>query len=197
MADLETIPAGKGPGMSGEGAGGAAERVLIVEDDPTAAMLLARSLRRHAYEVETAASVQQALERGAVCHPTAAIVDLRLGRESGLTLVPLLAARHAGIRILVLTGYASIATAVQAIKLGATDYLAKPAQLTEILTALRGARPVQLQRELTRPSPSRLQWEYIQQVLAEQNGNISATARALGIQRRTLQRKLAKRPARS
>ncbi|HEX4025636.1 MAG TPA: response regulator [Steroidobacteraceae bacterium] len=176
---------------------GAAHRVLIVEDDPTAAMLLARSLRRHAYDVETAASVQQALERGALCNPTAAIVDLRLGRESGLALVPLLVQQYPGIRILVLTGYASITTAVQAIKLGATDYLAKPAQLTEILSALRGSRPIELQPELNRPSPRRFEWEYIHQVLAEQGGNISATARALGVQRRTLQRKLAKKPARS
>lgn len=174
-----------------------AERLLIVEDDPTAAMLLARSLRRHGYEVETAASVQEALERSVLCNPTAAIVDLRLGRESGLALVPSLSQRHPGIRILVLTGYASITTAVQAIKLGATDYLAKPAQLTEILTALRGARPVELQPEFNRPSPRRFEWEYIQQVLAEQEGNISATARALGVQRRTLQRKLAKKPSRS
>lgn len=176
---------------------GVAGRVLIVEDDPTAAMLLARSLRRHGYRVEAAASVQQALERSALCNPTAAIVDLRLGRGSGLALVPLLVQQYPGIRILVLTGYASITTAVQAIKLGATDYLAKPAQLREILTALRGARPIELQPELNRPSPRRFEWEYIQQVLAEQEGNISATARALGVQRRTLQRKLAKKPVRS
>jgi two-component system, response regulator RegA len=196
MAAIETITAGDGECPVEDG-GSTANRVLIVEDDPTAAMLLARSLRRHGYEVETAASVQQALERGVRFLPTSAIVDLRLGRESGLALVPLLVQRHPGIRILVLTGYASITTAVQAIKLGATDYLAKPAQVGEILTALRGARPLELQPELNRPSPRRFEWEYIQQVLAEQEGNISATARVLGVQRRTLQRKLAKKPARS
>ncbi|HTT06072.1 MAG TPA: response regulator [Steroidobacteraceae bacterium] len=195
MASIEMIASGASDSTAVPGIR-SADRVLIVEDDPTAAMLLARSLRRHGYEAQTAASVQEALEHSAVCNPTAAIVDLRLGRESGLALVPQLAARHSGIRILVLTGYASIATAVQAIKLGASDYLTKPAQLTEILTALRGTRPAQLQPPLNRPSARRFEWEYIQQVLAEQEGNVSATARVLGMQRRTLQRKLAKKPAR-
>lgn len=197
MAVIEMLAEVDSDSATRDHAGSPAERLLIVEDDPTAAMLLARSLRRHGYEVQTAASVQEGLERSVLCNPTAAIVDLRLGRESGLALVPSLAQRHPGIRILVLTGYASITTAVQAIKLGATDYLAKPAQLTEILTALRGTRPIELQPELNRPSPRRFEWEYIQQVLAEQEGNISATARALGVQRRTLQRKLAKKPSRS
>lgn len=175
----------------------APERLLVVEDDPTAAMLLARSLRRYGYDVETAASVQEALDRAALSRPAAAIVDLRLGRESGLALVPQLVQRQPGIRILILTGYASIATAVQAIKLGATDYLAKPVQPMEIVKALRGMRSEELQPDFSRPSPRRFEWEYIQSVLTEQGGNISATARALGVQRRTLQRKLAKRPARS
>ena len=89
-----------------------------------------------------------------------------------------------------LTGYASIATAVQAIKLGASDYLAKPAEVTEGMRAARDGSP-------GRPSVRRLRWEYIHKVLLEHGGNISETARTLGIQRRTLQRKLAKRPTRT
>lgn len=182
--------------------GPARPRLLLVEDDPTALMLLARALARHDYEVITAADVQSALTHSAQHALDAAIVDLRLGRESGLTLIPQLLQQQAGLRILVLTGYASIATAVQAIKLGATDYLAKPVAVTDILAALHGQSPGVTREQRTdvapqRPSARRLQWEYIQQVLLEQQGNISATARALGMQRRTLQRRLAKRPTRS
>jgi len=175
------------------------ERVLVVEDDATAAMLLARGLGRHAYQVRTAASIEQALEHSAGWRPHAAILDLKLGRDSGLALLPRLVQRHPGIRVLVLTGYASITTAVQAIKLGASDYLAKPVEVTQIVAALRGARdPGSIESApLSRPSPRRFEWEYIQRVLSEQHGNVSATARVLGMQRRTLQRKLAKRPVRA
>jgi len=183
--------------MEREG-GPQAERVLVVEDDSTAASLLARMLRKRGYVVETAASVAEALAASDAAPVHAAIVDLRLGRDSGLQLVPALVSRHPGVRVLVLTGYASIATAVQAIKLGATDYLAKPVGTREILEALAGVRPAdQPDPPVGRPSVRRFEWEYIQKVLAEHDGNISRTARALGMQRRTLQRKLAKRPART
>lgn len=174
------------------------DRVLIVEDDATAASLLARTLGKRGYSVLTAASVAEALEASAARPLHAAIVDLRLGTDSGLRLVPALVSRHPGVRVLVLTGYASIATAVQAIKMGATDYLAKPAGTREILEALTGERLADPQDPpLGRPSVRRFEWEYIQKVLAEHGGNISRTARALGMQRRTLQRKLAKRPAKT
>jgi two-component system response regulator RegA len=173
----------------------AGDHVLVVEDDATLAALLARALRGRRYLVETAASLQQALEIIGAWRPHAAIVDLRLGRESGLELIPLLVKKHAGIRILVLTGYASIATAVQAIKLGASDYLAKPADVKDVLAALTGDRALTPAAQASdTPSVRRLEWEHIQRVLAEHDGNISETARILGMQRRTLQRKLAKRP---
>ena len=174
------------------------DRVLIVEDDATAASLLARALRGHGYIAEAAASVEEARAVSTSAPLQAAIVDLRLDRDSGLRLVPELVSRHPGIRILVLTGYASVATAVQAIKMGATDYLAKPADVTEILRALGSdrSRP-EGGAPLERPSFRRFEWEYIQKVLAEHGGNISKTARVLGMPRRTLQRKLAKRPART
>ncbi len=174
------------------------DRLLIVEDDGTAAALLSRALGKHGYRVETAASVQQALDASAGGPLHAAIVDLRLDTESGLGLVPVLVSRHPGIRVLVLTGYASVTTAVQAIKMGASDYLAKPVEVAEILEALSGERRRTLaSAPLERPSVRRLEWEYIQRVLAEHDGNVSKTARALGMQRRTLQRKLAKRPAKT
>ncbi len=175
-------------------------RTLLVEDDETAAALLARALRRHGFEVQATGSVAQALTLSAHWRPQAAVVDLRLQQESGLTLIPSLVRQQPDIRILMLTGYASIATAVQAIKLGATDYLAKPAPIAEIVAALRGRGAVAATQSATvsnRPSVRRFEWEYIQQVLAEHGGNISETARALRMQRRSLQRKLAKRPARS
>jgi len=174
------------------------DRLLIVEDDGTAASLLLRALCRRGYRAETAASVEEALHLSAGGKYQAAIVDLRLGGDSGLRLVPALVSGHPGIRILVLTGYASIATAVQAIKMGATDYLAKPVDVAEILRALGGHRTHALRDPpLDRPSVRRFEWEYIQRVLAEHDGNISKTARALGMQRRTLQRKLGKRPTRT
>lgn len=176
----------------------AGRRVLIVEDDGTAASLLARALRRHGYAPDTVASVQEALDVSARGPLQAAVVDLRLENDSGLRLVPELVSRHPGIRVLVLTGYASVATAVQAIKMGASDYLSKPADVTDILRALEGDR-AQAAREprLERPSFRRFEWEYIQKVLSEHGGNITQTARSLGMERRTLQRKLAKRPART
>jgi two-component system, response regulator RegA len=176
----------------------AGARVLIVEDDATAVALLARALRKHDYLVATATSVEEALQVSEGWRPQAAIVDLRLGRDSGLRLVPVLVSKHPGIRILMLTGYASVTTAVQAIKMGATDYLAKPVDVAEILEVLTGGR-VQAPHDatLSRPSVRRFEWEYIQKVLAEHDGNVSRTARALGMQRRTLQRKLAKHPTKT
>lgn len=180
-------------------------RTLLVEDDETAAALLARALRRHGFDVQASSCVEQALPIIERWRPQAAVVDLRLQRQSGLTLIPILVRQHPGMRILVLTGYASIATAVQAIKLGASDYLPKPASIVEIVAALRGHPPqghsapmaAAAAAAVSRPSVRRFEWEYIQQVLAAHGGNISETARALRMQRRTLQRKLAKRPARS
>jgi len=129
--------------------------------------------------------------------PEFAVIDLKMPGASGLELVKRLKALDTHTRIVVLTGYASVATAVEAIKLGATHYLAKPADADEIVAAFSrdtgdAAAPV-----TAKPLPlSRLEWEHIQKVLAECEGNISETARRLGLHRRTLQRKLGKRPAR-
>jgi two-component system response regulator RegA len=174
------------------------DHVLVVEDDAVASQLLARALRKHGYLVETAAGVQEALALCGHWPAQAAVIDLKLGSESGLKLLPALLRVRPGIRVLMLTGYASVATAVQAIKLGASDYLAKPIEVTQIIRVLSG-NGLQALREIApgRPSVRRLEWEYIHKVLAEHDGNISETARILGIQRRTLQRKLSRRPTRT
>jgi two-component system response regulator RegA len=171
------------------------QRVLLVEDDATFAAVLARALRNRRYEVDCVISARDAVASAAARRPGAAIVDLKLGQESGLALVPALLRECPGMRIVVLTGYASIATAVQAIKSGAADYLTKPAEVADILAALSGkAAAPSGSIAADPPTVRRLQWEHIQRVLAEQQGNISAAARVLGMHRRTLQRKLGKRP---
>ncbi len=127
-----------------------AVRALIVEDDEIAAGLLARALGRHGFDVQATGSVQQALSLSEQWRPQAAVVDLRLPQGSGLSLIPALVQRQPGIRILMLTGFASIATAVQAIKLGASEYLSKPAPIVEIIAALRDGR-----RQTRRRAPAR------------------------------------------
>lgn len=171
--------------------------ILIVDDDAGYADILGQVLRRRGYAVSWAETPAAALSQAERAAPDAAIVDLRLAQTSGLDLIAPLRARHPALRILLLTGYASIATAVSAIKLGADQYLAKPAAIDDILTAL-GERTAEKTAapEPTPMSVDRLEWEHIQKVLNEHAGNISATARALKMHRRTLQRKLGKRPVR-
>ena len=168
--------------------------ILIVDDDKTFLQVLARSLRRKGYEAITADSVSRARELLPHHKPQMAIVDLKMQGESGLSLIPDLKVFSEKLAIVVLTGYASIATAVEAIRLGAKDYLCKPVDTDQILLALQG-QPESPSVPETPMSINRVEWEHIQKVLHEHQGNISATARSLGMHRRTLQRKLAKRPA--
>ncbi len=172
-------------------------RILIVDDDDAHARALARALAARGHAVDTVAEPEAALVRVAGTPYDAVILDLKLGTDSGLRLIAPMKTRRPRLRILLLTGYASIATAVEAIKLGAVHYLPKPAGAGEILAALgREAGDPAAPPAPTPMSVERLEWEHIQQVLAEHGGNISATARALKMHRRTLQRKLAKRPVR-
>ncbi|MCV6587429.1 MAG: response regulator transcription factor [Marinobacterium sp.] len=174
-----------------------AEVLLIVDDDPVFSRVLNRALSRRGYQVITAGSADEALNVAAAQPPALATVDLKMEGRSGLTLIPQLRERYPELRILVLTGYASITTAVEAIKLGADNYLPKPADADQILQALQSTAPdTEVAVADTPMSVNRLEWEHIQKVLSEHDGNISATARALGMHRRTLQRKLAKRPVR-
>jgi two-component system, response regulator RegA len=170
-------------------------RILVVDDDPVFAQALALALRRRGQVVELAPDGESALSLAASGDFQAAVLDLRLAADSGLRLIAPLLAASPDLRILLLTGYASIATAVEAIKLGAVHYLAKPAGVAEILAALGRADGDATVAAAEEPmSVDRLEWEHIQKVLAEHDGNLSATARALKMHRRTLQRKLGKRP---
>lgn len=169
------------------------KRLLLVDDDDVFTRTAARVLERRGFAVSVAHDVATALHSANAMLPFA-VVDLMLGAESGLDLVPRLRALNPAMRILVLTGYASIATAVKAMKLGADNYLAKPADAAAILAALKGEAADADETMETPLSVDRLEWEHIQRVLAEHAGNISATARALNMHRRTLQRKLMKRP---
>lgn len=170
-------------------------KLLIVEDDRDFAAALARAMGKRGFDVAQTHSAAEAQRVADHFVPTHAVVDLKLPGESGLKVVAMLAERAPAPAIVVLTGYASIATAVEAVRLGARHYLAKPADADEILAALLRDEP---NAELdVSPEPltvARLEWEHIQKVLAEHDGNISATARALKMHRRTLQRKLDKNP---
>lgn len=168
-------------------------RLFYLEDDETLARLTIKALDRRGFTVEHMPSIGEA--RLALTQPrfTHALLDMKLSDGNALPLVADLVHGHPGIKILLLTGYASIATAVQAIKLGAHNYLAKPAAIEEIIAAFGEA-----EESTTIPADSmslkRLEWEKIQQALSENNGNISLTAKQLNMHRRTLQRKLSKRP---
>lgn len=170
--------------------------ILVVDDDPVFSETLARALSRRGQKVTVAMDGEAALAPQEKSFD-AAVLDLRLSTDSGLRLITPLIAAHPGIRILLLTGYASIATAVEAIKLGALNYLAKPADADQVLAAFVTTEGDPSTPVNVRPlSVNRLEWEHIQRVLRDNDGNISATARQLGMHRRTLQRKLAKRPVR-
>jgi two-component system response regulator RegA len=171
-------------------------RLLIVDDDEGYNHVLSRALSRCGYAVSSAHSPAEAMAEVVKLSPRYVILDLNLDGQSGLNLIRPLLKRCPDAGVLVLTGYASISTAVDAIKLGARQYLAKPASVETIIKALRGEMEEQAGSGEVGGfmSVKRMEWEYIQRVLAENAGNITATARALKMHRRTLQRKLAKRP---
>jgi two-component system response regulator RegA len=175
------------------------ELTLIIDDDPNFNAILVRSLGRRRHPALGAHSPEEALALAATHRPPRVILDLNLNGASGLALIPELLTLVPDCRIVVLTGYASIATAVDAIKLGAIQYLAKPVEIEAILAAFADEEAPSL--DLPAPdeplSVDRLEWEHIHRVLNENDGNISATARALKMHRRTLQRKLSKHPVRS
>lgn len=177
-----------------------AKRFLVIDDDDAFCTALQRSLTRKGYEVKLANNLDEARECCQQYVPNYAVVDLKIDQESGLNIIPYLRNRFPDIRMLMLTGYSSIATAVDAIKLGADNYLQKPAGTAAILAALKESskpEPGQALPPSNAPSLERMTWEHIQQALKDNDGNISATARQLGMHRRTLQRKLQKRPVKS
>ncbi|MEJ2385259.1 MAG: response regulator [Xanthomonadales bacterium] len=171
------------------------EKLLLVDDDEAFLQVMGRALRRRGFEVLPATTADAALALAREHAPAKAVVDLKLEESSGLDLVPELKALAPGMVIVILTGYASIATTVTAIKRGAADYLPKPVGADEVVRALSGTTAAPAEDDAYNPlSVERLEWEHIQKVLQENDGNISATARSLGMYRRTLQRKLAKKP---
>jgi two-component system response regulator RegA len=167
---------------------------LLVDDDALYLRTLQRSLQKRGLSVAIAQDSDEALAAARAQAPDFALIDLKLERESGLDLIGPLRALYPAILIFLVTGYASVATAVEAMKRGADNYLLKPTTVDAILRALLDDAVSPAQPESTMTPLSRLEWEHIQQALNETNGNISAAARLLGMHRRSLQRKLAKRP---
>jgi two-component system response regulator RegA len=168
--------------------------VLVVDDDKAFCQALAGALRRRGLAVVVAHNYDDALAEAEAWSPDRAVVDLRMPGRSGLELVAALRRSDPHIGIVVLTGYGSIASAIEAIKLGATYYLTKPADADDIIAAFTRTAPVMLEM----PSPQtakpldELEWEHLQAVLTDCRGNISEAARRLGMHRRSLQRKLAR-----
>ena len=181
------------------------KHVLLIDDDEVFARVLARALGARGFVVAVAHDAAQALAHVRAKPAQFAVLDLKLGADNGLALIPELKALRPELRILLLTGYASIATAVEAIKRGADDYLAKPVDADAIVHALLATQAEDKHHASAHPDVAvphappplkRLEWEHIHRVLIECDGNISETARRLGLHRRTLQRKLAKHPVR-
>lgn len=172
--------------------------LLLVDDDFTFRETLKRALERYDITVYSAADISQAISHAKNHKPEIGIIDLCIGNESGLKLIQQLIQLNSDIRLVVLTGFASITTAVEAIKLGAKHYLTKPATVDEIISALYSKDGNPNIATTNQPmSVKKLEWEHIQKTLNEHHGNISATARAMGMHRRTLQRKLQKKPVKN
>jgi len=168
---------------------------LLVDDDAVYSSVLQRSLQRRGIALRLAATGSAALDCARAEPPDFVLLDLRLQNESGLNLIAPLRALRADMQIILVTGYASVATAVEAIKRGADNYLAKPVTAEALLRALAEDPGAEGITDVDTMTPlSRLEWEHIAQALQECDGNISAAARLLGMHRRSLQRKLAKRP---
>jgi two-component system response regulator RegA len=169
--------------------------LLLVDDDAEFLSVLAPAMAKRGFLVTTANSAESAFELAQQDAPEYAVVDLKMSGNSGLVLVRQLTSLQAGTHIVVLTGFASITTAIEAIKLGATHYLAKPVDADEIVAAFgKKIGDTDVELSVNPLSIDRLEWEHIQRVLTEHDGNISATARSLNMHRRTLQRKLNKNP---
>ena len=178
--------------FGGKHASAAGRTLLIVDDDTPLRESLARAMRRHGFTVATAASVAAGARAARVAPPAYALVDLRLGDGSGLEVVAALRRARPDTRIVMLTGYGNIATAVAAVKAGAVDYLPKPADADQIAAALTERR-AGLPPPENPMSADRVRWEHIHRVFEQCGRNVSETARRLKMHRRTLQRILSKR----
>lgn len=174
------------------------KRLLIIEDDIALAQILSRRLSRYGFECQHVHTEAEALVAARALAPSHILLDMKLAQSNGLSLIVPLRQLLPNVLMVLLTGYASIATAVEAIRLGADNYLAKPVDTQTLLAALdvdmQTSNLPQAPVDDTPLNPKRLEWEHIQQVLNANQGNVSATARQLGMHRRTLQRKLLKKP---
>jgi two-component system response regulator RegA len=170
--------------------------LLIVDDDKPFLTRLARAMESRGFAVETAESVEEAVAKAKARPPAYAVVDMRLGDGNGLDVVAAIREKRADSKTVILTGYGNIATAVTAVKLGAIDYLSKPADADDVVAALTrtGADPIAPPENPM--SADRVRWEHIQRVYEMCDRNVSETARRLNMHRRTLQRILAKRAPR-
>lgn len=173
------------------------KQLLLVDDDKTFIEVLSRAFNKREFKVFQATSNASAKQQiNKAIKFDYAVVDLRIGQDSGLELIPSLIKLNPDMRIIVLTGFASIATAIDAIKLGATHYLTKPTDIDEIIQAFEHEQGKTETELAEKPlSLERLEWEHIQKVLSDCDGNVSEAARQLNMHRRTLQRKLLKRPS--
>ena len=170
--------------------------ILLVDDDQVFRTRLGQALHARGHEVRTAGSADEALALAQAESPEYAVVDLKMPGRGGLQLLAELKALDPSTSVLVLTGYGSIATALEAVRRGALDYLAKPVDADELLAAFGRAKgaPTPLPEEAATPTLARAEWEHIQRVLADCEGNVSEAARRLGLHRKSLQRKLHKYP---
>ncbi len=185
MADESALDLGEDPSL------------LLVDDDEVFLKRLARAMERRGFVVDMASSVAAGKALATARPPAYAVIDLRLEDGNGLDVVEVLRAKRPDARIVVLTGYGAIATAVAAVKIGATDYLSKPADAGEVITALLQQDGAGLPEPPENPmSADRVRWEHIQRVFEQCDRNVSETARRLSMHRRTLQRILAKRSPR-
>lgn len=185
MAETELPPEGESPSL------------LIVDDDRVLRVRLARAFRDRGFEVRTAEDYASAMAMAREDSPEMAVVDLRMPGRSGLELVRDLKDLDPSTLVVVLTGYGSIATAIEAVRIGATYYVQKPADADDVLAAFERGQAPPLEgaaTEYTPPSLARAEWEHISRVVSDCGGNISEAARRLGIHRRSLQRKLQKYP---
>lgn len=167
--------------------------VLVVDDDESFRLTLVRAFERRGWDVRHAENATEALRLASEESPEHAVVDLRMPGEDGLSLVKSLLAIDPATKIVVLTGFGSIATAIEAIRAGARHYLTKPADVTDVIAAF-DQREGQAPPPLTVPSLERVEWEHIQRVLHSVGGNVTLAAKLLGIHRRSLQRKLNRHP---
>ncbi|MDB5333224.1 MAG: two-component system response regulator [Phycisphaerales bacterium] len=183
---LHLLPHAKAPPRS----------LLVVDDDAAFRTRLVKALADRGLSARGAGDADEALHLVRQSAPQAAIVDMRMPGTTGLDLVPQLLALSPAMRIVVLTGYGSIATAVEAVRRGAINYLSKPLDADQILAAFesQGAAPATTNAAENPPSLARVEWEHIQRILVDCDGNISLAARKLGLHRRSLQRKLGKLP---